>query len=127
MLYEKLGLSNSKVFHIFQVVVTFHLIAVTWVLFGASSLSNAMDMFTQIFSYFKGGVFLQFVQAFPAVFALIVTGYVLHFIPKSFEIKSAAVLTKTPLLGKALILAVMIWVVAQAKSADLQPFIYFQF
>jgi hypothetical protein len=86
-----------------------------------------MDMFSQIFNYFKGGVFVQFVQAFPAVFALIVTGYVLHFIPKSVELKSAELLTRTPIWGKALILAVMIWIVAQAKSADLQPFIYFQF
>ncbi|MCU7491683.1 MAG: MBOAT family O-acyltransferase [Bacteroidota bacterium] len=127
MLYEKLGISNSKVLHVLQVIITFHLIAVTWVLFGATSFSSAMDMFSQIFNYFKGGVFVQFVQAFPSVFALIIAGYVLHFIPKSFEVKSAGLLTKTPLWGKALILAVMIWVVAQAKSADLQPFIYFQF
>ncbi|MGE5354573.1 MAG: MBOAT family O-acyltransferase [Acidobacteriota bacterium] len=126
-LYDKLGISNSRVLHVFQVIITFHLIAVTWVLFGATSFSSALDMFSQIFNYFKGGVFVQFVQAFPSVFALIVAGYVLHFIPKSFELKSAGILTKTPLWGKALILAVMIWVVAQAKSADLQPFIYFQF
>ncbi|MGE5431021.1 MAG: MBOAT family O-acyltransferase [Syntrophomonadaceae bacterium] len=126
-LYEKLGISNSRALHFFQVIVTFHLIAVTWVLFGATSLSNAMDMFSQIFNYFKGGVFLQFVQAFPAVFALILAGYVLHFVPKSLELKTADFLTRTPLWGKALALAVMIWVVAQAKSADLQPFIYFQF
>lgn len=127
LFYEKLGISKSRTLHVFQVIITFHLIAITWVLFGASSLSNAMDMFSQIFNYFKGGVFVQFVQAFPAVFALIVTGYVLHFIPKSVELKSAELLTRTPIWGKALILAVMIWIVAQAKSADLQPFIYFQF
>ncbi|MCU7494548.1 MAG: MBOAT family protein [Ignavibacteria bacterium] len=125
--YEKLGISNSRLLHAFQVVITFHIIAVTWVLFGASSLSSAMDMFSQIFNYFKGGVFIQFVQAFPGVLGLIILGYILHFIPKSVEIKAAGLLTRTPLWGKALILAVMIWVVAQAKSADLQPFIYFKF
>lgn len=127
ILYNKLGISNSKVLHVFQVVVTFHLIAVTWVLFGAANFSSAMDMFSQIFNYFKGEVFLQFVKAYPAVCSLIVLGYLLHFLPKFLEVKSAEIITRLPLAGKAFVLALMIWAVAQAKSADLQPFIYFQF
>lgn len=125
--YEKLGIGNSKVLHAFQVFITFHLIAVTWVLFGAANFSAAMDMFSQILYYFKGGVLPQFVQAYPVVLGLIIAGYILHFVPKSVELKAAELLTRTPLPAKAFILAVVIWIVAQAKSADLQPFIYFQF
>ena len=34
---------------------------------------------------------------------------------------------KLPLLGKALLLVVLIYLVIQIKSSDIQPFIYFQF
>jgi len=37
------------------------------------------------------------------------------------------VVTRSPLLVQAVILAIMVFVVVQFKSAGVQPFIYFQF
>ena len=34
---------------------------------------------------------------------------------------------RTPLVGQALLLIALIWLVIQVKSSDIQPFIYFQF
>lgn len=36
-------------------------------------------------------------------------------------------MTRMPLVGQALILIALIFLVIQVKSSDIQPFIYFQF
>lgn len=56
-----------------------------------------------------------------------VVGYILHFLPKSAENSLQAVVTRSPLLVQAVMLAIAIFVVVQFKSAGVQPFIYFQF
>ena len=54
-------------------------------------------------------------------------GYVLHFMPKRSEDALRGVVTRSPLLIQAAILAIAIFIVVQFKSAGVQPFIYFQF
>lgn len=125
--YKKLGLSGTKFQRIFQVFITFHLIAFSWIFFRVDTFQTAMDVFNQIINFFQPEVFLQFISAYPFVVIFIVIGYALHFTPKSWEIKTEGLLTKTPLLGKALILVAVIWFAAQVRSADMVPFIYFQF
>ena len=51
----------------------------------------------------------------------------IHFLPDSWEEAGVKTVTRLPLLGKALLLIALIYVVIQMKSADIQPFIYFQF
>ena len=82
---------------------------------------------SQIFTYFHAEVFPQYVSAYPSIVLLILIGYVSHFLPEAWEKKTVAVLTKTPLLIQAVILAIMIWLVWQVRSAEMQPFMYFKF
>ena len=70
---------------------------------------------------------MQFVVGYKGVFVLMVVGYILHFMPKSAENGLQAVVTRSPLLVQAVMLAIAIFVVVQFKSAGVQPFIYFQF
>lgn len=43
------------------------------------------EMLSQIFTNFHPEVFMQFVSGYKGVFALMVIGYVLHFMPKRSE------------------------------------------
>ena len=99
----------------------------TAILFRAPSLSYAWDMIHQIFTFFHGAVFLQFVPAYLNVFLLMLLGYILHFIPKSVDNKLMKIVTDSPVLVQALMLTLVIWLVIQAESAQLQPVIYFNF
>jgi hypothetical protein len=54
-------------------------------------------------------------------------GFLFHFTPVSFEISIEKMIAKTPLFFKAVILVLIIMLVVQFRSADIQPFIYFQF
>ena len=119
---------NSNWFlRIVGIVITFHVFAFSLLFFRPQSFQNAYDMVHQIFTYFKGEVFIQFVNGYPMIALLIVIGYMLHYIPQKWELAWQGFVTKLPLVGKAILLVIVIWLVAQFKSADIQPFIYFQF
>ncbi|MFO7445104.1 MAG: MBOAT family O-acyltransferase [Ignavibacteriaceae bacterium] len=125
--FTRLKLEDSKLLKGIRVFITFHLIAAAWVFFRVADFQSGLDVFNQIFTFFQGEVFMQFVEAYPVILGLIILGYILHFLPKSLEIKTAEIIARTPVAAQAFLLAVMMWLAAQSKSADLQPFIYFQF
>ncbi|MBR1667216.1 MAG: MBOAT family protein [Bacteroidaceae bacterium] len=108
-------------------IITFHLVAACWVLFRAPSFGIAEQVFMQIFHKFEPQIFFQWCTSYKAVGALMLLGYVLHFMPESLSDKAKTLVTKSPLLVKALLIVLLIWVVIQIKSSDVQPFIYFQF
>jgi len=86
-----------------------------------------MNVFHQIFTYFHGVVFFQWVSGYTQVFVFILIGYIIHFIPKSVDNKIQRAITASPVYVQALLLALMIIVVVQVESAQLQPVIYFNF
>ncbi len=125
--YDKIGLSGTKFLKVFQIIITFHLLLIGGIVFRADSLQTAQDIFHQIFKYFHGIVFFQWIQGYTKVFILILLGYILHFIPKSVDKKVQNLITESPLVVQALLLAIMIIIVVQVESAQLQPVIYFNF
>lgn len=112
---------------LFGGLITFHLVAACWVLFRASSFDVAEQIFHQIFYKFQPQIFLQWCQSYAAVGVLMLLGYCLHFMPQSISDKAKSFITRSPLFIKAIILVLVIFIVIQIKSSDVQPFIYFQF
>ena len=108
-------------------LLTFHLVAALWVLFRAPSFEVAQQVFHQIFYKFQPQIFLQWCTSYAAVGSLMLLGYVLHFMPQNLSGKVRTLVTKCPLVVKALIIVVVVFIVIQIKSSDVQPFIYFQF
>lgn len=125
--YKKIGIENSIGLKIFQGVITFHLVLFGWIFFSAGTFQNASDIIKQIIYFFHGEVFTQFIDGYKTVFGLMIFGYVMHFFPVKWRDKSSELLGKVPAIGQAVILALIIWIAIQAKSADIQPFIYLQF
>ncbi len=118
---------DSLPLRIFGALITFHLVAACWVLFRAQNFGIANQVFIQIFTKFQPQIFTQWVESYSAVASLMLLGYVLHLFPDSWTDKSKSLVTKMPLLVKALVIIVLIFIVIQIKSSDVQPFIYFQF
>ena len=54
-------------------------------------------------------------------------GYALHFVPASTKTAVRRSAARMPLWAYVLVLVLAAFVVVQFKSADIQPFIYFQF
>ena len=112
---------------VLNTIFTFHLVCFAWIFFRADTMQKVGDIFTQLFTHFEPGVFLQFVTGYRMIFILMVTGYIIHFIPRKWDLKIQQKITHLPLWAKALLLCLAIFFVIQMKSAEIVPFIYFQF
>jgi D-alanyl-lipoteichoic acid acyltransferase DltB (MBOAT superfamily) len=108
-------------------IITFNFVAFCWIFFRADSFETAVDLLTQVFTSFKGELFVSVITGYKQVFALILLGYLLHITPKKWDLFLENKVTRTPLIIQSVLLAIVIWMVIQCKSAELQPFIYFQF
>ena len=84
-------------------------------------------MITQIFTNFQLQVLPEFIVGYKGVVLLMIVGYILHFIPKSAELKAQEMVVQMPLFAKAVCLSAVIVLFLQIKSSGVQPFIYFQF
>ncbi len=124
---RKLHLENTKFLKVVQVFITFNLVAFAWVFFRAITFQSALDVFSQMYYFFHPEVFVQFVQGYPAISIMIFAALLLHFLPYKVEEKTIQLITNTPLVGKAIMLTLIIWIATQVRSSELQPFIYFQF
>lgn len=117
----------SQLVHVGNVLLTFHIVAIGWVFFRADSLTVVKEMGTQIFTSFHPEVFSQFINGYPFVTLAIVTGFLLHYSPHKMALSLQNTLGRTPLVGKAIIFALFIYLVLQVKSSEIVPFIYLQF
>lgn len=126
-LYKFLRIHNTRFLRFFQIVITFHLVALSFLIFRAKDFQNVIDMLDQICQFFHAEVFLQFAEKLPLIFGLLVLGYIFHFLPAKLGMWIQKIITAMPLTVKVLLFVFVIWIAAQFKSADIQPFIYFQF
>ncbi|MDR1455557.1 MAG: MBOAT family protein [Tannerella sp.] len=125
--FKKDGAEMTPLRRVCGVIFTFHLVCFGWIFFRADSIHTAFEMLGQIFTRFYPDVFAQFVKGYPAVFLLMLGGYLIHFIPKRFDLHMQQAVARSPLILQILYLTLAVFLVAQVKSAGIVPFIYFQF
>jgi D-alanyl-lipoteichoic acid acyltransferase DltB (MBOAT superfamily) len=106
---------------------TFHFVCFCWIFFRAESMETVQAMLYQIAFDFRPGILPEFVSGYAPVLFWMALGFGLHLLPKTVENKAQDAVTALPLLGKAVLLTLFAALVMQVKSADVQPFIYFQF
>lgn len=111
-----------------QVVLTFHFVAFCWLFFRAKDFATAIEVIKNIGNLtFDWNQWLVIIQGYENVFLLILIGFVWHFLPNRVIQIFRKTFAVIPLLGKAVILAFVFWIVYATASAGPQPFIYFQF
>ncbi|MGQ0829099.1 MAG: MBOAT family O-acyltransferase [Bacteroidota bacterium] len=116
-----------KLARLVGIIVTFHFVCFCWIFFKASSFQDAGIILTQIFTNFNSQAFLPMFSAYQTVFGVMLLGYIIHFIPKSYQYFSEKILSKVTLVGRIAILLIFIWIIIQAKQADQVMPIYLQF
>ncbi|HRG38439.1 MAG TPA: MBOAT family protein, partial [Bacteroidia bacterium] len=115
---------NLKVLGVF---VTFHFVCFCWIFFKASSFEDARTILTQIFTNFNAAAWKPLLGAYGTVIAIMTLGYIIHFIPKSYEYFCESFLMRVSLPGRIAILLIFIWIIIQVKQADQVMPIYLQF
>lgn len=121
------GEQMKPLWRVLGIIFTFHLVCFGWILFRADDMAMFSTIMTKIFTELHIETLFSVLFAYKAVFALLIMGYILHFTPERVEIAAADKVIAAPMFVKALMMALIIWFVMQIKSADVQPFIYFQF
>lgn len=111
----------------FAALLTFHFVCLSWIFFRNSSFEASLEMIHRIFTDFHPELFGQLMLGYWKVWLLMGLGYLLHLLPDSWNSQGILFLQKVRLLGQAVILVLLVYLVIQVKSSDIQPFIYFQF
>jgi D-alanyl-lipoteichoic acid acyltransferase DltB (MBOAT superfamily) len=107
--------------------ITFHFVCFCWIFFKASSFADASTIITQITTNFNAAAWQPLLSAYSTVIGIMALGYIIHFIPKSYEYISVNFLNRVSLVGRIAILMVFIWIIIQVKQADQVMPIYLQF
>lgn len=131
--------SIKKVFHLdlktspkwwqvgFNVFITFNLIALGFMFFRADSLDKVGEMTHAMIFNFHGDIAGQFVKGYPFIIAAMVAALFFHYLPKKWTGGAMDAYNSIPLSLQAIILAVLLFLVIQARSSDLVPFIYLKY
>jgi pilus assembly protein TadC len=61
------------------------------------------------------------------VFSLIVLAFIIHWLPVSFKEFYKNSFIRIPFFAKAFVVVIIVFMLFQVKSSEIQPFIYFQF
>lgn len=110
-----------------NVAVTFALVVAGFAIFRANSLESLGQLATQIFTDFRPGIAMQFVEGYMMIVAALALGYLAHMSPRSWTEGATRAYTGMGLVWQAALLAVVIFVVVQVRSSELVPFIYLQY
>jgi D-alanyl-lipoteichoic acid acyltransferase DltB (MBOAT superfamily) len=118
---------NGWLINIWKIAVTFCFITFTRVFFRSESMEVVNGMMHQIMNNLTFGIIPQILVAYKWVFIVMLFGFVIHWISEKWKEKIANWFIAAPLWIKAVISAVVVILVYQSISSDMQPFIYFQF
>ena len=66
-------------------------------------------------------------MSYKMIFLIMLFGYITHWWPTRWKDNYMNWFIRTPHWAKVIIVAVLVFIIYQAQTTDLQPFIYFQF
>ena len=133
LLMDKLQLSlhplkkEHPVGRFILVFTTFHVVTAAWIFFRSQNMLKARQMISQIIHNFNTELIPRMVYSYKEVFAIIVVGFILHWLPAGFKERYRGWFIQSPLIVKILAVIILVVVIYQVKSAAIQPFIYFKF
>lgn len=118
---------NGWLINTWKIAVTFCFITFTRIFFRSESMEVVDGMMHQIMNNLTFGIIPQVLVAYKWVFIVMLFGFVIHWISEKWKEKITDWFIAAPLWIKAVISAVVVILVYQSISSDMQPFIYFQF
>jgi D-alanyl-lipoteichoic acid acyltransferase DltB (MBOAT superfamily) len=122
--YEKSSHWAARAWKIFN---TFVFITFTRIWFRSESMEKANQLIHQVTHEFNFAIIPEVLWSYRLVFGVMALGYFTHWVPSRWKLSLINGFIRTPLWVKALITVLVVFIIYQSWSADLQPFIYFQF
>lgn len=120
-------LKGTRLLPAINITLTMTLIMAGMMIFKAHSVGDIGVICRRIFTDFRPQVIPSFVEAYLLITCLIAGAYVMHYLPRRHTDALKRRFDATPLLLQAAILAIAIFIIIQARQADLVPFVYLQY
>ncbi len=111
----------------FKIFITFNFITFTRIWFRAENMESTWQIIDQIRNNFSIDLIPEILKAYHKVFLVMLTGYIIHWLPVRVKTWYRESFIAFPLPAKIIVSALIIFGIYQTMSADLQAFIYFQF
>ncbi len=121
------GKSTHWFAHLQAVAITFTFISFTRFWFRGASLQDVNDMFHQIGNDFGWSLMGDVLYGFRHVMLVMLAGFVIHWLPERTKQWYRATFVALPLWAMVLVCAGVVFAVYQTVTAEMVPFIYFQF
>jgi D-alanyl-lipoteichoic acid acyltransferase DltB (MBOAT superfamily) len=114
-------------FNIFWRLLTFSFVAFLWIFFRAANLTVCKDMISNTICHFDFAYFMPFLQVRPTYCVFLLLIFLLHSVKQPFWDRMQAIFIRSSIIVKILLFTIVIQLIIQFGSDEVQPFIYFQF
>lgn len=119
--------NRPLLYNFLSILITFHFVAILWILFRAASFDAALDSIKNIFTNTNFNEATAFFYSRKEVLYMLALSAVIVFCPQRIENMFNRIFLKFPFTIIILIFLFTLQVILQLKDQEVQPFIYFQF
>ncbi|MFC2086782.1 MBOAT family O-acyltransferase [Bacteroidota bacterium] len=118
---------KNKFIKVISVIFTFHLVTLAWIFFRAHNIDAALAMFYQMFNQFNASFLLEFAAANQLILIVLIIGFVIHWLPAWIKERYRGWFVNQNLVVQGIISVIIVFLLYQVHTSEIQPFIYFQF
>lgn len=119
--------SNPRIYRFVSILITFHFLCFSFILFRSQNIASALTMYEKIFTSLDFGLASQWVGLYIYPFLILIAGLLLHYTPMKWNNGLLNTFTRLHWSLKAVVVAVSFIIIYQVFSAASQPFIYLEF
>ena len=113
--------------HFVGVFITFNFITFTRIWFRGESMDVTSNILHQLTYQFSIKLIPDILIGFKYVFLFMLVGYIIHWLPSKLKETYRGWFIGLNLWLKAFVVIIVVFILYQTRTADIQPFIYFQF
>jgi alginate O-acetyltransferase complex protein AlgI len=118
---------NSYIYNFFSILITFHFLCLSFILFKSADIKTAGIMYSKIFNSLDLGLAKDWILLYTLPFIIIIIGYILHYLPMGWNNYLIGRYIKLNWLFKSLIFVFALLFIYQAFSSEAMPFVYLEF
>lgn len=117
----------ARFYQFISVFFTFHIIVLSWLVFKIKTPETGQIMLEKIFNQFHPELILEVIRNNYLILLLIAFGYIMHWLPEKWQLRFKERFILSHYMLKVLVAFIVIILIYQFQSAQVQPFIYYNF
>ncbi len=118
---------NTWYVNAWKIFFTFSFITFTRIWFRGESMQGTAELLSQVATNFGWEALPAMLQSYWKPLAMMAFGLIMHWLPEKIKCAYRDWYINRPLYQKILLASLIIFIIYQSVSAELAPFIYFQF